>query len=84
MVVMEKEFLGAWFTWAYLAQFRAGKSKSSPTLFSNSKISLLSFLLPYFWKRAKSRNSKGMASAPERKDHVIFTHSNIQGTYGSL
>lgn len=42
------------------------------------------FLLPYLWKRAKSRNSEGVASGPERKDNIIFTHRHIPDTYRSL
>lgn len=38
-----KGVLGAWFSWAYFAQFHAGKSKSFPTLFFKSKILLQVF-----------------------------------------
>lgn len=34
-----------------------------------------------FWKRVESRNSEGMDWAPERRDHAVSIHSNIQGTY---
>lgn len=37
-----------------------------------------SFYLPL--EESQSGNSEGTDWAPERKDHVIFMHSSVQGT----